>query len=87
MEPFAQEMACPVFLAGTECPGPGRANDQELGERRMEEIMRINGPLNRVKMMEFLRRWWSMRVEGKVVGSWVELAKEEASGWETFLVF
>jgi hypothetical protein len=53
----------------------------------MEEIMRINSPLNRVQMMEFLRRWWSTRVEGRVVGNWIELAREEASGWETFLVF
>ncbi len=85
IEPFAQELAWPVFVAGMECCG--RLDEQAVVEDRMEEIMRINGPLDRRRMMEFLRGWWRIEEEERSRRSWIDLAREKARDGDSFLLF
>lgn len=86
IESFAQEMAWPVFVAGTECCG--KPEKQAIVEQRMGEIVRINGPLDRGNMMDFLRWWWGRDEEKRRGETWIKLAKERASEeGKSFLVF
>lgn len=87
IQPFAQDIAWPVFLLGTASADPTRVEERRCVEERMEEIMRINGPLDRLKMMKFLKDWWGMErdVENRI--NWFDFARKRAKQGEAFLVF
>jgi len=85
MEPFAQDMAWPIFIAGTACCG--KLEEQAIVEQKVEEIIRINGPLDRGRMIKFLREWWRRGERESCYESWIEVARKQARNGESFLVF
>lgn len=86
MHPFAQEMAWPVFILGTDCPPSNVAGARQCVEDRMAEIMLINGPLQRREMMDFLKEWWKLCPDEREAITWIEFARGRANQGHTFLV-
>jgi hypothetical protein len=84
VEPFAQDLPWPLFIAGTECAG--MTEDQECVESRMHEMVRLCGTLDRLKALGFLKEFWKMREQGYTV-TWIEAAREWAKRGESFLIW
>lgn len=53
---FAQNQPWPLFIAGTECVGD---RDKQLWvQNRLESLIKLVCPLDRPRMLEFLKDWW-----------------------------
>lgn len=80
---FAQDLPWPLFVAGTECD---RVQDQQYIERRMKEMVRLTGTLDRMKGLRFLKEFWTTQLQGPRF-TWIQLAKTWALKGDSFLIW
>ncbi|KAJ5273664.1 hypothetical protein N7478_008789 [Penicillium angulare] len=79
---FAQDLIWPLFIAGTECQG--FPDKQEIVARDIEVVMRISGTLDRRKVLDFLRHFWSLGPESSV--SWIQLMRTQAPNYHMLIL-
>ncbi|KAF8851334.1 hypothetical protein BDZ45DRAFT_750754 [Acephala macrosclerotiorum] len=72
---FAQDLPWPLFIAGTECGD--QLEDQQYIEKRMHEMVKLTGTLDRMKALAFLKEFWTARATNPNI-TWIQRAKEWA---------
>ncbi|CZR68777.1 uncharacterized protein PAC_18676 [Phialocephala subalpina] len=81
---FAQELPWPLFIAGTECGD--QVEDQQYIEKRMHEMVKLTGTLDRLKALRFLKEFWAARTQNPDI-TWIQIAREWAQRRESFLIW
>jgi len=82
-ELVVHDLAWPLFIAGTECCG--RCEDQAFVERIMHKVIQLSGPLDRRRMLQFLKSLWDIQIYNTDV-DWIKLARIWAQRGENILI-
>lgn len=72
---FAQNQPWPLFIAGTECVG--NKDRQMWVESRFHGLIKLVCPLDRPRMLEFLKEWWLKARTGSArADCWIKFRQE-----------
>lgn len=76
---FAQNQPWPLFIAGTECIGD---KDRQIWiESRFRDLIKFVCPLDRPRMLEFLKEWWARSTtEPGRADCWIEFRQQTRFG-------
>jgi hypothetical protein len=80
---FAQDLAWPLFLAGTECYG--KSVDQQWVKEKLDTAMRNSGHSMCRQALEFLQFFWAS--EQGAICTWIEFARHNESQIPKFMAF
>jgi len=84
---FAQNQPWPLFIAGTECAGD--KHRQTWIESRFHALIQNICPLDRTRMLEFLKEWWNYHDAGNGYGRascWLEFI-HKAQSHQDFIIW
>ncbi|RMD43107.1 hypothetical protein DV735_g1993, partial [Chaetothyriales sp. CBS 134920] len=81
---IAQDLAWPIFLAGTECYDS--PEDRLLVEEKMGEIMGITGFTERQRVLFFLKEYWDLWDKDPST-NWIDMAEAYAKRGEPLFIF
>ncbi|RJE23876.1 hypothetical protein PHISCL_03788 [Aspergillus sclerotialis] len=83
---FAQNQPWPVFIARTECVGD--ASRQLWVESRLLALINFVCPLDRPRMLEFLKEWWARpRSVSDQTACWMAFREERAKFGKEFVIW
>jgi hypothetical protein len=79
---FCQNLLWPLFVAATETHW--NEEGQQFLEARIQQIVKLSGHWNGLRVLDFLRNFWELGRVGRV--SWIDLARDWARRGESFIV-